>query len=226
MPPFAVHCGMPDEKSRLARAFGPDVPILSGTDKFKLDVLVPAGIRFILNMGVCGGLSPPLTIADVGAAVNVVDKAGLVIDLQGALLERCAVAAKAKGIIIHPVPWYSSGLLDEADTKGQRSAINARYATRPQCIDDESHFTVAFAAKRNIPCAVIRPLSDDWSETLPLEARGAIMNSNGAPNVAYLFKTFRPVDLPMLDKIALDYGRSLDALEAVARAIAPALLAA
>jgi hypothetical protein len=116
-------------------------------------------------------------------------------------------------------------LLDEADTADQRAAIFRKYPTHPQAIDDESRYTVALATARKIECLVVRPLSDDWSETLPLEARGAIMNSDGSANVAYLLRTFRLVDTRALLQIAADYEQSLDALEAVAKAIAPVLQA-
>lgn len=195
-------------------------PIFSGADKFKLPQLVSQDCKRILNMGVCGGLAPPLKVADVAMATNIVDKAGLVIDLD------CVWADNIfKAGYMTRVPWYSSGLLDEADTKGQRAYIHNRYATRPQCIDDESRFTVAFAKQRDIPCVIVRPLSDDWSETLPLEARATVMNSDGTLSVSRFFHTFQLIDIPQLVHIAADYDRSLDALENVARAIREAVLA-
>jgi hypothetical protein len=223
---FAIHCGMPDEKTRLQRVFPGTVPIFSGVDKFRLPELVSASCRLIVNMGVCGGLAPPLKVADVAAANSIVDKAGAVIDLRSKPLADCVAAAALKGIKISSVPWYSSGLLDEADTKTQRAAIYNKYPPHPMAIDDESRFTVAFAQARTIPCLIIRPLSDDWTETLPLECRGAIMNSDGSANVEYLLQTFQLVDTGRLLQIAADYNKSLDALEAVAKAIAPVLMAA
>lgn len=223
---LALHCGMPDELTRLRRVFAADVPIFSGVQKYQLPELVSPACKLMVNMGVCGGLAPPLKVADCAVATDVVDRAGLVVDLASPFIAKCMAAAKAAGIVLHPVPWYSSGLLDEADTVAQRQAIFERCRTRPQCINDESRFTVATARSRNIPCVIARPLSDAWDQTLPREARGRIMNADGSPNLEYLARTLRVQDIPTLLGIAADYERSLNALENLARAIEPVLMGA
>ena len=125
------------------------------------------------------------------------------------------------GLKLHPVPYYSSGLFDEADTKEQRAFLFKRYGVH--AIDDESRYVVAEAVRRGIPFNVVRPLSDDWRETLPLSSTGPIMNKDGSANIDYLLRSIgqdQGQDSVSLFQVATDYGKSLDALEALAKALA------
>lgn len=215
-----VLCGMPDERRVLTNALRPGTPILCGTDKLNLAKLLPASCTRIVCMGVCGGLSPDLVVPDVAMAATVVDHAG---DSARADLawNRDAVRAAAKsGITLHQVPYYSSGQMDEADSAPRRAAMFKRYGAH--AIDDETRFVVAAARARNIPFNVVRPLSDDWRDTLPLSATGPIMNRDGSANVSYLLWSLgrdQGPDSETLFQVARDYSRSLDALEAVAQAL-------
>lgn len=215
-----VLCGMPDEKRVLTNAFKPGTLILSGTDKLNLLKLIPASCTRIVCMGLCGGLSPDLSVPDVVLATSVVDHAGHVEYADPGWNFRAVAAATDADIKLHMVPYYSSGLFDEADTSGQRAAMFKKYGAH--AIDDETRYVVAEATRRNIPFNVVRPLSDDWSETLPLSATGAIMNKDGSANIDFLLRSLgqdQGQDSVSLFRVAIDYGRSLDALEKVAKAL-------
>ena len=209
---FAILCGMPEEAAIARRVF-PAAQVIYGTGKFSLSKLVRVSCHRIISFGLCGGLSKQLAIGDVVTADRLVDRAGKVDRPDGLWNAR---AARTTELALCPV-YYSSGLMDEADNVLQRAAILAKY--RAWAIDDESRYAAAFAAERSIAFNIFRSVSDDWSETLPLAATGAIMNSDGSANIDYLLASLakQPGQIPQLLQIAGDFRKSLDTLEAAAR---------
>jgi hypothetical protein len=218
-----VQCGMPDEFRVLTTMFGTGTLVLNGSDKFYLsnrDVL-PAACTRLVCMGVAGGLSPDLVVPDVAVASTVVDHAGDTASADAAWNARAVAALTASGIVPHVVPYYSSGLFDEADTADQRAAMYKKYGAH--AIDDETRYVVAEAARRGIPFNVVRPLSDDYRDTLPLMARGKIMNPDGSTNLAFLLSALgqdQGAGSESVFTVADHYRQSITALEAVAKALA------
>jgi len=225
-----VLCGMPSERAILAAAY-PDNLILSGTDKNDLAVLVPAGTARIVSMGLCGGLTgPPPAVADVVLASSVSDGAGhswncdaawnaAVIDIarRSTSLETGAWARPG----VRAVPWFSSGVVDLADTRLQRADLFG--VTGAWAIDDESYFAAVFCAERGIKFNVARSVSDDASETLPLAARGAIMRPDGSADIQYLFQSLATEgwaqDLDLISEVLPDYEASLATLQGLASGV-------
>lgn len=217
-----VLCGMPDEKRELAKALPTGTLILSGTDKLNLPALLPASCTRLVCMGVCGGLSPDLEVPDVALATSVVDRAGVHAFADVGWNRAATSYAAHRGITLHGVPYYSSGLMDEADSVPQRAALFQKYGAH--AMDDETRYVVAAAMARGIPFNVVRPLSDDYRDTLPLSATGPIMNRDGSANISYLLWSLGQDQGPhseTLFQVARDYGRSLDALLETAAALAP-----
>jgi adenosylhomocysteine nucleosidase len=212
-----ILCGMPDERRVLQNAL-PGVVVLGGTDKLNLPHLVPVDCAMIVSAGLCGGLAPGLGIGAMVVATTVTDQAGREDQPDWTWNTSVTKAAAAAGIKIAQCPYYSSGVLDEADSAPQRAAIYKKYGA--MAIDDESRYVAALAARRRISFGIFRSVSDDWTETLPLAATGAIMNKDGSANIDYLLASLarQPGQVPQLLKIAKDYSTSLDALEAAAKA--------
>ena len=217
--------GMPEEKEVLTGCF-PGVLILSGTDKLNLAALVPAECGRLIVSGLMGGLAPGIPVGGVCAAKTIVDKADFVYTCDAAWNDRVLAAGHAAGLTFGIVPWYSSGLLDEADSAGQRAAIFRRY--HASCIDDEVRYAVALAQeRRGLLVNDFRSCSDDWTETLPLAATGAIMNADGSADIPYLLRSiaeepaYETVDL---FKIGVDFQKSLDTLEFSCNAAKAAIL--
>ena len=219
-----IICGMPSERDILAAAY-PGNLILSGADKLNLSSLVPPTCNRIVSMGLCGGLHPALKIAHIAVADNVVDGLGneWVCDTKwnAALLQiafESVPNAWAEALLV--CPWYSSGVMDQADTVIDRSALFK--ATGTWAIDDESYYAAKFCAEHKLYFNVARSVSDDAGETLPLAARGAIMTASGSVNFQYLLKEIvsEPI-LQTLDlvKIAADYNNSLDTLRDLAQGV-------
>jgi hypothetical protein len=216
-----IVCGMPDEKRILSAAL-PGILVLSGIDKLNLPRLVPKDCTRLIGAGVCGGLSPDLVVPQVALATTIKHKTGAAAICDPRWNQRAIDAADAAGIVLHPVPYYSDGLQNEANDPAQRAALFAKYGAH--AIDDELRFVVAEAQRRGVPINSFRPLSDDYRAKLPLLATGKIMNPDGSPNLAYLATALgedQGEGSESVFKVMSDYKASLDALEDVAKALAP-----
>jgi|HubBroStandDraft_3_1064219.scaffolds.fasta_scaffold53121_2 hypothetical protein len=215
-----VHCGMPDEFRVLTKALKPGTLILSGAAKLNLPTLVPPTCTRLLGMGVAGGLSPHMVVPDVAMAAMIFRKTGPAYPADGAWNARAMAAARKTGITLHPVDYYSDGLQNEANDPQQRAALFKQYGV--EAIDDELRFTVAEAQRRGIPVNCVRPLSDDYRAKLPPLATGQSLNPDGSPNLAHLATALGEDDQgsESVLKVMADYSASLDALEAVAKALA------
>jgi adenosylhomocysteine nucleosidase len=213
-----VLCGMPEEKAVLRRAL-PDLLILSGTDKLNLPRLVPVNCTLIMSMGLCGGLAPGLSVNAVVVASSVRDE-GDETDTPDPNVITNMLRSMTP---LHVGPYFSSGLMDQSDTEKQRSALFKRYGA--MAMDDETRYAVALARQRNISFGVMRAVSDDWRDTLPLAATGAVLNKDGSANIGYLLASLakQPSQIPQLLTIARDFITSLEALEAAATACRSAL---
>jgi hypothetical protein len=205
--------GMPEEKEILTGAF-PTTLVLSGTDKLSLPKLVPPDCTRIVVSGLFGGLAPGIPVGGICAATTIVDRGEIVFVCDQVWNDAVVAAGKAAGLQFGCVPWYSSGIMDQADTASQRAYLHKKYGVG--AIDDEARFAVALANARHIQCNDFRSCSDDYTETLPLAARGAIMNSDGSANISYLLHeiatepAYQTLDLI---KIGWDFGTSLHTLE-------------
>ena len=223
-----ILCGMPSEVSVLNASF-PANPVHGGTAKGNLASLVPPSCKRIISMGLGGGLSPRIKIATGAVATVVTDGAGndfacdstwndMVSDVASAAI-RDLDAPWARGFL--QCRWYSSGIMDEADTAPQRADLLAK--TWAWGIDDETHAAALFCKERGLALNVLRFCSDDYSETLPLAARGAIMNADGSANIEYLLQELASEGIIQdadLFKIAADFNSSLAALQQATQAIA------
>jgi nucleoside phosphorylase len=223
---------MPQERDIAQAAFASDVLILSGTDKLNLPALIPVTCTRIVSFGLAGGLSYGLHIGDVVVAGSLTDGANwspidedwssrALAALRSATVPRVAdfgsqydTQPAAWAVRVQRVPWYSSGVMDQADTRPQRTALFT--ATGAWAIDDESYWGAKLAAARGIPFNIVRSISDDASDTLPLAARGAIMNADGSANIKYLLQAigeeplYQTLDLTL---IAADFDASLSTLQ-------------
>jgi hypothetical protein len=212
--------GMPDEKKVLARVF-PNTLILSGTDKLNLPALVPPNCARLIVAGLFGGLAPGIPVGSICMAKTIVDKAATIYTCDAAWNERMATVGWGAGFTFGIVSWYSSGLLDEADSAAQRAAMFRKYGA--QAIDDEARYAVALATQRpGLLVNDFRSCSDDWTETLPLAATGPIMNADGSADLNYLFRAiatepaYQTIDLA---KVGIDYGKCLSTFETALNAV-------
>lgn len=215
-----IHTGMPQEAD-IARAAFRGCTVLTGADKLNLDMLVPAGTERILCFGLCGGLSQK---AGVVGAINVArdlydGKRHLSVDATWSAQIVAALHYAGQAPIV--TSWFSSGAMDLADSADQRKQLFT--ATGCDTIDDESFYSATFCMKHGLKFALLRSVSDQWNDTLPLAATGAIMNKDGGADLNYLLRAIATEPaLQTLDlfRLASDFNVSLATLKAAALAAA------
>lgn len=215
---IVILCGMPSELKVLKRVF-PGFTILSGADKLSLHILIPGDCTRIVVSGLFGGLAPGIPVGSICMAETISDQSGDVFECDAKWNDAVLGAGVKVGMRFGVVPWYSSGVLDQADSAVQRADL---FHKGFSAIDDEARYAVAEAQRRKIPCNDFRSCSDDWTETLPLAATGAIMNKNGTANEDYLFRSIAEEsihDTLDLGQIAFDYAKSLHTFETALNAV-------
>ena len=177
-----------------------------------LDCEVLPECEAIMSFGMCGGLRPKLPI--VGQTVI----ATRLIGPNGEAYE-CDLAWRRKLFAItnyYAQPYYSSGLFNQANTPAQRAALYAQ--TNAWCIDDESLWVAQFAAKRNIPFAIMRNVSDAWNDDVSITSN--ILNASGGIDPMAVLKAVVTEPVNMV-KIGIHYEISQRALEAAAQKVGP-----
>ncbi len=212
-----IVCGMPQEVEKAKWCF-PDVPVIQfrHSSDFKLDDYVAPNCTRLLSFGLCGGLYYPLPVGGIGIANSLVDASLTSYQVDQELVAQLLDRARAQRTNVIPCPWYSSGLLDTADTRLQRRELHNK--TGAWAIDDESLFVASYAKEHNLSFAILRSVSDDVSETLPLAARFGIIKPDGTIDVDYLLRAIAKEPLCQtldLFKLAADFTYSLQTLEYV-----------
>jgi adenosylhomocysteine nucleosidase len=159
----------------------------------KLDAL-HGDIRGVISIGLGGGLSPLLKIGDVVIADRIITGAESWDCHEGwrvRLMSRVSHAMQGQifgsDIIIH-----------EAATKA-----GLHDATGALAVDMESQVAARFAAKRNLPLAALRVISDDAAHVLPPAALVAMKPDGGIALRRVLGSLLRkPQQIPALVRTA------------------------
>jgi adenosylhomocysteine nucleosidase len=159
----------------------------------KLDAL-HGDIKGVISVGLAGALSPLLKVGEVVIADRVI---------QGRETWRCSdiwrVALAAKLAHTHQGSVAASDtILENAETKA------ALYEnTGALAVDMESAIAGRFAAKRNLPFAVLRVISDDAQHVLPPAALVAMKPDGGIAIGRVLGSLLRhPSQVPSLIRTA------------------------
>ncbi len=159
----------------------------------KLDAL-HGDIRGVISIGLGGGLSPHLKVGDVVIADRIITGAESWDCHEGwrvRLMSRLPHAAQGQifgsDIIIH-----------EAETKTGLFGTTGALA-----VDMESQVAARFAAKRNLPLAALRVISDDAAHVLPAAALVAMRPDGGIAIGRVLGSLLRrPTQIPSLIRTA------------------------
>lgn len=127
-------------------------------------------IRGVISIGLAGALAPQLAVGDVVLADSV---------LTGA--ERWDAHAVWLNRLVSRLPHAKQGtmfgsdvVVDQAETKQALFTVTGALA-----VDMESQIAARFAARRNLPLAVLRVISDDASHVLPPAALVAMKPDGG-----------------------------------------------
>lgn len=210
MPGLAIKTGMSSEDFIAKEVASEDTVFLTGLMTVTgFQVNLPLTVTGILSFGMCGGLAPGLPVGSVCVASVLID--GNTIYRPNSLW----TARLANAVGVKPVPYFSTGQFNLADTPEQRADLWAKYGC--SAIDDESAAMAQFAKERGIPFAIMRVVSDAWDDTVPLAARQAI-NPDGSTNIDSIIAWLKAnpeqagSQIKDLAKTALEYNTALNVL--------------
>jgi hopanoid-associated phosphorylase len=159
----------------------------------KLDAL-HGDIRGVISIGLAGALSPHLKVGEVVIADDV---------MTG--LERWQCHEGWRVRLMSRIPTAHQGqifgsdvIIDQADTKA-----GLHDTTGALAVDMESQIAARFAAKRNLPLAALRVISDDAGHVLPPAALVA-MKPDGRIALGRVLWSLvkRPLQVPALVRTA------------------------
>ena len=211
MTSLVIVCGLAAE-AKIAAASG---VIAGGGDSARLAarlVALPTDLPALLSFGVAGGLDPVLRPGTLRVASGVV-YSGETIAADTAWAQRIAAAAGA------PITLFagSDGVVADVAAK---AALRA--ATGAACVDMETHIVAREAARRGIPWAAIRAITDPADRALP-HAAAVGMKPNGAIDLPAILKSLakNPGQLPGLIRAGADARAAFAALLRCRQALGP-----
>ena len=116
----------------------------------------------VVSAGVCGGLDPALRAGDLVLPDGALNEVGLRLPITGSVVQRAAAAGNA--------PARTGWLVTSSRLVGTPEAKAVlRAATGAVAVDMESAVILEAAAARGCSSLVVRAVSDDARETLPVE---------------------------------------------------------
>ena len=125
-------------------------------------LVLPSDQPLVVSAGVCGGLDPALRAGDLVLPDGVISEAGLRLPVTGTVAQR---ASAAGGVPARAgVMATSSRVVATPEAKAV-----LRAATGAVAVDMESAVILEAAAARGCSSLVVRAVSDDARETLPVE---------------------------------------------------------
>ncbi|HEY4078357.1 MAG TPA: hypothetical protein VGM26_15615 [Rhizomicrobium sp.] len=165
----------------------------------KLDAL-HGDIRGVISIGLGGALSPLLKVGDVVIAEAVI---------TGAENWQCHEGWRVR--LMSRLPQAHQGQIFGSDVIIENAVTKAGLyeATGALAVDMESQVAARFAAKRNLPLAALRVISDDATHVLPPAALVA-MKPDGAIAIGRVLGSLlrRPGQIPALIRTARGSNRA------------------
>ncbi|HEX2762069.1 MAG TPA: hypothetical protein VHM27_16215 [Rhizomicrobium sp.] len=165
----------------------------------KLDAL-HGDIRGVISIGLAGGLSPHLKVGDVVIADQII---------TGAEKWDCHEVWRVR--LMSRLPTAIQGQIFGSDIIIERPETKAglHETTGALAVDMESQIAARFAARRNLPLAGLRVISDDSSHVLPPAALVAMKPDGGIALGRVLGSLLRnPAQIPSLIRTARGSNRA------------------
>ncbi len=159
----------------------------------KLDAL-HGDLRGVISIGLAGALSPHLKVGDVVIADQIITG-----------LEKWDCHEGWRVRLMSRLPFAHQGQLFGSDViiEKPQTKTGLHDATGALAVDMESQVTARFAAKRNLPLAGLRVISDDASHVLPPAALVAMKPDGGIALGRVLGSLLRkPTQVPALIRTA------------------------
>jgi adenosylhomocysteine nucleosidase len=215
---IGVLTGLQDEAKIIGPTSGSVVSLCGAHARDNLQTLLPPDVTGIVSFGVCGGLSPKVQVGDLVFGTFVTDGK----NVYKADQEWFFQMAGRLTFPHHGAGVYSGGMI-AGDTPAERHHLHS--AMRAWTVDDESVAVAQFAASRGVPFAIVRSVSDDWLETVPLASKNAT-NPDGTSNLDAVLRSLRehPEQIFDLVKVAFNFERALGTLRGAVRIFGPSFL--
>ncbi len=199
------------------------VPVCSGADTEGLRAALERTQGFalagVVSFGIAGGLEPGLRSGDVviGSAV-VADDARYESDPDLSAILTEGLAAAGGKIVSGVIAGVEAPVLDPA----AKAALRAR--TGAAAVDMETHIAAEFAARRRLPLAIVRVVSDPSTRALPPLATTAVTPDGGVDFKAVFRDLARqPGQIGDLIRAGLDARKAFSTLGRCGRLLGPLL---
>jgi adenosylhomocysteine nucleosidase len=171
----------------------------------------------LVVIGIAGGLSRELSVADVVVARRVIDEAGRTFCAEPAMLAAATSAARA-GVVV------SAARIADTVAEKSRLATIASSADAIAVVDLESATFVAAADDAGIPWLVLRAVSDTADESLPSLLNRSRRAGGAVSRAGVALRLFgQPSALPFLLTLRARMSRCAEALADAAAWALPAL---
>ena len=181
------------------------VGIGAGRLKERWPTLVsPSDSPLVVSAGVCGALDPRLHVGDLVVCDSVIDGAGARRSVTASASRR---AAAARGVNASTGAMVSSSQV--VTTPEAKAALRAK--TGGVAVDMESAAILETAARHDCAFMILRGVSDDARETLPVELM-ALMNADGRIRARKMLGLARPTVFAAALRLRRASGQALGAV--------------
>lgn len=200
------------------------MPVCSGADTEGLRAALERTQGFalagVVSFGIAGGLEPGLRSGDVviGSAVVVADGPRYETDPELSAILTEGLAAAGGKIVSGAIVGVEAPVLDPA----AKAALRAK--TGAAAVDMETHIAAEFAARRRLPLAIVRVVSDPSTRALPPLATTAVTPDGGVDFKAVFRDLARePRQIGDLVLAGLDARKAFSILGRCGRLLGPLL---
>jgi hopanoid-associated phosphorylase len=163
------------------------------------------GVRGIISVGICGGLSPDL---QPGACVV----ASEIVSGRTRIPADAGWSARLRRLLPNAISGPIAGVDAMLCTSDEKSALFAK--TGALGADMESHVAAEIAADHRIPFACLRAIADPASSALPPAATCGVINEDGTVNKTAVLRSLlaNPGQVPNLVRVARETSAAFRAL--------------
>jgi adenosylhomocysteine nucleosidase len=162
---IAVLTGLQAEADTIEHRNG--LCVLCGTaSRDDLEAVVPPSTDAIISWGVCGALSPALTIGALCISGSLITQQGAtgLHEPTRAWATRLAALLGAPGLfLVRQVPTFSSPIELAYDPPSRAALFKS---TGAMTVDEGSYAVANWAEKHGKPWAVVGAISDSWDQTV------------------------------------------------------------
>ncbi len=171
--------------------------------------LLQSSCNHLISWGCCAALHDTVDTGDIIIPNHLVNSSNQIMTLQLPTAEQNLALKKTNITIHYDALANSHEILDTQEKKRQL------FDTTNALVADMESYAVANVAKYNqIGCTVIRAVSDNLQQYLPLSA-SQYVNEYGQPNFPEFYWSLvkKPQDIPAVVKLGLSFNKACNSLK-------------